>query len=325
MDEQKTEVEKKEELLQTLQTGISSNAGSDGGYAGQLSAARDGASKAGTEIEQSKLKITHLESRIKEDEPRAKKAEKENTGLMSDLETLRKQAGKLEKELEKLGFEPGREEQQQAERSAIEKRIRSLQADAEQLRRKVAGLDFSYTDPSPNFDRRRVKGLVAQLFNLPADKAEASTALEICAGGRLYNVVVDSADTGTQLLQNGKLRRRVTIVATRLLRRLGLLQMVLWDPLFLVATSTGCGDGSNGRANGGGSGLLGLLLWGRVGQISVVASSTNKAEKDEIGREPVNRFRMGGVSTTNTTHIFKSKKDTGGSTIVTTDSKASTV
>jgi structural maintenance of chromosome 2 len=212
LDEQKTEVEKKEELLQTLQTGISSNAGSDGGYAGQLSSARDGASKAGTEIEQNKLKISHLESRIREDEPRARKAEKENTGLLSDLEVLRKQAGKLEKELEKLGFEPGREEQQRTERSMLEKRIRSLQGDAEAMRRKVAGLDFSYSDPSPNFDRRRVKGLVAQLFNLPADKAEASTALEICAGGRLYNVVVDSAATGTELLQNGKLRRRVTIV-----------------------------------------------------------------------------------------------------------------
>nr|OQO32078.1 hypothetical protein B0A51_00616 [Rachicladosporium sp. CCFEE 5018] len=212
LEEQKAEAEKKEELLQTLQTGISSNAGSDGGYAGQLAAARDSVSKSGTEIEQSKLKISHLEARIKDDEPRAKKAEKENAGLLKDLELLRSQAGKLEKELEKLGFEPGRDEQQQAERSQLEKRIRSLQADAESLRRKVAGLDFSYSDPSPNFDRGRVKGLVAQLFNLPAEQVEAGTALEICAGGRLYNVVVDSAETGSQLLQNGKLRRRVTIV-----------------------------------------------------------------------------------------------------------------
>ncbi|KAF2484852.1 structural maintenance of chromosome protein 2 [Neohortaea acidophila] len=212
LEEQKAEVEKKEELLQTLQTGISSNAASDGGYAGQLSAARDAASKAGTEIEQAKLKISHLEARVKEDEPRAKKAEKENSGLLSDLELLRSQAGKLEKELQKLGFEPGREEAQQAEKAQIEKRVWSLQNDAEALRRKVAGLDFSYTDPSPNFDRRRVKGLVAQLFNLPAEKAEAGTALEICAGGRLYNVVVDSSSTGKELLDHGKLRRRVTII-----------------------------------------------------------------------------------------------------------------
>ena len=210
--EQKAEVEKKEELIQTLQTGISSNAGSDGGYAGQLVNARDSASKAGTEIEQSKLKISHFESRIKEDEPRAKKAEKENTGLLKDLESLRGQAAKLQKELEKLGFQPGKEEEQQAERAALEKRIQVLQSEAEALRRKVAGLDFSYSDPTPDFDRTRVKGLVAQLFNLPLESTEASTALEICAGGRLYNVVVDSAKTSSQLIDRGKLRRRVTIV-----------------------------------------------------------------------------------------------------------------
>ncbi|USW54043.1 Putative structural maintenance of chromosomes protein [Septoria linicola] len=210
--EQKAEVDQKEELLQTLQTGISSNAGSDGGYAGQLSTARDNASKAGTEIEQSKLKITHLEARIKEDEPRAKKAEKENAGLLKDLESLRTQAAKLQAQLEKLGYQPGKEEEQQAEKAQLEKRIRGLQSEAEALRRQVAGLDFSYADPEPNFDRRRVKGLVAQLFSLPERSTEASTALEICAGGRLYNVVVDSAKTSSALIENGKLRRRVTIV-----------------------------------------------------------------------------------------------------------------
>ncbi|SMQ50297.1 unnamed protein product [Zymoseptoria tritici ST99CH_3D1] len=212
LEEQKAEFNKKEELLQTLQTGISSNAGSDGGYAGQLTAARDNASKAGTEIEQSKLKISHLESRIKEDEPRAKKAEKENAGLLKDLELLRSQAAKLQKELEKLGFQPGKEEEQQAEKAQLEKRIRVLQSEAEGLRRQVAGLDFSYSDPTPDFDRSRVKGLVAQLFNLPESSTEASTALEICAGGRLYNVVVDSAKTSSLLIDHGKLRRRVTIV-----------------------------------------------------------------------------------------------------------------
>ncbi|CAK4030838.1 Structural maintenance of chromosomes 2 [Lecanosticta acicola] len=212
LEDQKSEVEKKEELLQTLQTGISSNAGSDGGYAGQLATARDDASKAGTEIEQSKLKITHLEARIKEDEPRAKKAERENAGLLKDLESLRSQAAKLQKDLEKVGFQPGKEEEQQAEKSQLEKRIRSLQTDSENLKRQVAGLDFTYSDPEPNFDRGRVKGLVAQLFTLPVESTEASTALEVCAGGRLYNVVVDSAKTSSALIDHGKLRRRVQIV-----------------------------------------------------------------------------------------------------------------
>ncbi|WPG99560.1 putative nuclear condensin complex subunit Smc2 [Acrodontium crateriforme] len=209
---QKEDVDKKEELLQTLQTGISSNAGADGGYAGQLATAREDASKAGTEIEQSKLKINHLEARIKEDEPRAKKAEKENSTLLKGLETLKAQASNLEAELRRLGIEPDQEERQSAEKDRLTKRIKVLTQEADAMRRKVAGLDFSYTSPTPDFNRKRVKGLVAQLFRLPEDKSEAATALEIAAGGRLYNVVVDSAETGTALLQNGKLRKRVTIV-----------------------------------------------------------------------------------------------------------------
>ncbi|ORY00671.1 RecF/RecN/SMC [Clohesyomyces aquaticus] len=209
---QTEEVEKKEELLQTLQTGVASKEGQESGYQGQLQDARNRASTAATEQEQAKLKISHLEKRIKEDEPKAKKAKEQNSGLMKDLEVLKNQAKKLEAELTKMGFEPGQETEMYQQESHIQARIRDLKQQADGLKRKVANIDFSYNDPSPNFDRSRVKGLVAQLFTLQKEHTRAGTALEICAGGRLYNVVVDSADTGTQLLQNGKLRKRVTII-----------------------------------------------------------------------------------------------------------------
>ena len=211
-DSQNAEVEKKEELLSTLQTGVASREGQESGYQGQLQEARNRMTSAGTEQEQAKLKISHLEKRIKEDEPRAKKAREQNAGLLSGLETLRKQAQKLESDLQKLGFEPGREEAMRERESTLHKDIRRLRQQADELKRKVANVDFHFSDPSPNFDRSKVKGLVAQLFTLDREKANAGTALEICAGGRLYNVVVDTAETGTQLLQNGKLKKRVTII-----------------------------------------------------------------------------------------------------------------
>ena len=211
-DAQCAELDQKEELLQTLQTGVASKEGQESGYQGQLRDARDRASAATTEQEQAKLKITHIEKRIKEDEPRAKKAKEQNSGLLKDLEGLKVQAKKLEGELNKLGFEPGKEDEMSQQEASLEKEIRLLRQEADAMKRKVASIDFSYNDPSPGFDRSKVKGLVAQLFTLNKDKTEAGTALEICAGGRLYNVVVDTADTGTQLLQNGKLRKRVTII-----------------------------------------------------------------------------------------------------------------
>lgn len=212
LDAQTAEVEQKEELLQTLQTGVASKEGQESGYQGQLQDARNRASTAATEQEQAKLKIANLEKRIKEEEPRAKKAKEQNSGLLNDLEGLKSQAKKLDAELAKLGFEPGREEQLYQEQTTLQREIRELRQNADGLQRKVANIDFQYADPHPNFDRSKVKGLVAQLFTLNKEKLQAATALEICAGGRLYNVVVDSAETGTQLLQKGKLRKRVTII-----------------------------------------------------------------------------------------------------------------
>lgn len=80
-----------------------------------------------------------------------------------------------------------------------------------------AGLDFRYRDPEPNFQASRVKGVVAKLVQVK-DSA-AATALEVAAGGKLYQVVVDSEATGKALLSKGQLRCRVTIIP---LNRVGL-------------------------------------------------------------------------------------------------------
>ncbi|KAK6853240.1 hypothetical protein PG990_009650 [Apiospora arundinis] len=209
---QSQDAESKEELLQTLQTGVASREGQESGYQGQLQDARNRAANSATEQEQAKLKITHLEKRIKEEEPRAKKAKEQNAGLLKDIEGLKAQSQKLEAHLAKLGFQPGQEEEMYKQESALQQSIRNLRQEADALKRKVANIDFNYTNPTPDFDRSKVKGLVAQLFTLDKDHTRAGTALEICAGGRLYNVVVDNEVTGTQLLQGGKLRKRVTII-----------------------------------------------------------------------------------------------------------------
>ena len=54
--------------------------------------------------------------------------------------------------------------------------------------------------------------MVASLIDLKEEDYNKSTALEITAGGKLYNVVVQNEQVGKQLLQNGKLKKRVTII-----------------------------------------------------------------------------------------------------------------
>ena len=78
------------------------------------------------------------------------------------------------------------------------------------LSAKLSCLDFSYADPEKGFDRSKVKGLVAELINVR--DPNYCTALEITAGSKLYHVVVDNENTSKQLVNNGKLKRRVTII-----------------------------------------------------------------------------------------------------------------
>ena len=71
-------------------------------------------------------------------------------------------------------------------------------------------LAFNYSDPVRGFDRSKVKGIVAKLIQV--QDPNHATALEVVAGGKLFQVVVDEAITGKAILDRGKLQRRVTII-----------------------------------------------------------------------------------------------------------------
>ena len=108
------------------------------------------------------------------------------------------------------------------------------------MRGRLGQLDFNYTPPSPNFDRSKVKGLVASLIHLSPEDYNKSTALEITAGGKLYNVVVQDERVGQDLLQNGRLKKRVTIIplnkinAFRMAAQVGHIRINLFAKLTLL-------------------------------------------------------------------------------------------
>jgi SMC proteins Flexible Hinge Domain len=82
---------------------------------------------------------------------------------------------------------------------------------------RLSQLDFNYTPP-PGFDVRKVKGLVASLLELKPEDHGKSTALEIAAGGKLYNVVVEDERVGKDLLERGGIKKRVTLIPLNKIR-----------------------------------------------------------------------------------------------------------
>ncbi|QSL66168.1 hypothetical protein MERGE_000543 [Pneumocystis wakefieldiae] len=211
-DVKNDEMNRKEELLQTLSTGIAAREGQTNNYTDQLQEARNNLNRAMTEEKQIILKIDHFQKRIIEIGPKVKKAEKENEVLLNGLEKMKQELKVIEEKISALGLQNSINDNFYQEKSNYEEKIASLTSQYESLKRNVANIDFTYSTPSPEFDHLKVLGFVAQLFTLDEKNYKASMALEVCAGGRLYNVVVEDEIVAAQLLQYGRLKKRVTII-----------------------------------------------------------------------------------------------------------------
>ena len=148
-----------------------------------------------------------LQSVEKELQKEGKSAEKlaaKKEASMEKVTVIKEQLGELD--FSETEFEALEEQKTELEASLSEltERVNTLQA---QLNGR---LGFKYSDPVRGFDRSKVKGLVAKLIEVKDSKH--ATALEVVAGGKLFQVVVDEAITGKALLERGKLQKRVTII-----------------------------------------------------------------------------------------------------------------
>ena len=186
----------------------------------------DGNKSLQTQLAESLASVAEHEAKSKNAAMRKKHCEKELVVLKKKLEATEKKGSKLAEALRgaEASFEAAKKAHEahpgfaaasalaklESEAETAETAVREMQEKVDVLNGQLAGLDFKFADPEAKFDRRRVKGVVARLMRV-ADPATA-TALEVVAGGKLFQVVVDTEVTGKALLAKGKLAKRVTIV-----------------------------------------------------------------------------------------------------------------
>lgn len=158
------------------------------------------------------MAIANLQERIASAEQVVGRSKQEDKRLSKEKAAIEAMLKEQRTKLQKAGFDPEVFNQTQHNLRHAEASWRSLQDKLDSLRAHLGGLDFNYSDPYRNFDRSTVKGVVAKLFHIKPDFAAYHRALEVCAGGRLFFVIVDNEETGKALLEKGQLRRRVTII-----------------------------------------------------------------------------------------------------------------
>ncbi|KAI7750267.1 hypothetical protein M8C21_031841 [Ambrosia artemisiifolia] len=176
----------------------------------QLGDAKVAVGRVETELEQLKTKIKHSEKELKENKTKLLSTHNQAVEAEKQLKVRQKEVENVENALKALAYEEGQMESLEKDRMVESETVHKLKEEIRNISSRLGNIEFSFRDPVKNFDRSKVKGVVAKLIKVK--DSSTMTALEVCAGGKLYNVVLDTENTGKQLLQNGDLRRRMTFI-----------------------------------------------------------------------------------------------------------------
>lgn len=177
---------------------------------GQLSEAEATLVAEATALKTAEMRVKHLTKEVKEAEKKVEREAKSGKKDKGDGAALEKEVAAIRAQMGKLPYDEAHEAAMNAEQQAQQSEHARLSRDAEALANSLGGLEFRYSKPTADFDRRCVKGSVAA--NLRVPEPAHATALEAVAGGRLHHVIIDNETTGMLLLKKGQLQRRVTLL-----------------------------------------------------------------------------------------------------------------
>ncbi|NXT08877.1 SMC2 protein, partial [Prunella fulvescens] len=194
-----------------VSAGLSSNKdGEEATLSEQMMICKNEISQAVTEAKQAEMKLNYAQEELKAKETEVKKMDEGYKKDRNALEAVEKMKITLEKQIKELNYSEEKREALLAKKKALISDISQLRELGENLMTRFPHLRFTYKHPEKNWNPNYVKGPVVSLF-IVKDLSNAK-ALEAVAGGKLYNIIVDTEVTGKKLLEKGQLKHRYTII-----------------------------------------------------------------------------------------------------------------
>ncbi|GMF32178.1 unnamed protein product [Phytophthora fragariaefolia] len=199
--------------IQALNAGMEQSGDSDESLSERLASKQRELQENNTAIKQINLKLKHTEQSIKH---KRREIEQTRTNNRSMDEERKRKIGELEDMRHRVDqltsrFNPDDERQLHDRVRGLQDRIMEGEREVDEISSGLSSrLDFKYTDPYRNFQRESVMGVLANL--LETKHEWSALALEIAAGGKLYQIVVDNEKTAKDILKFGRLMNRVTII-----------------------------------------------------------------------------------------------------------------
>ncbi|TYZ67016.1 hypothetical protein PybrP1_011486 [[Pythium] brassicae (nom. inval.)] len=199
--------------IQALNAGMEQSGDGDASLSERLAAKQRELQETGTAVKQTNMKLKHLEETIRQKRQQlqltkdtTQSLDRERAQTVRELEGMRRSLGEFTDR-----FDPREEQRLQDEVKALQLKIVACEREVDDASHGLSSrLDFKYTDPHRNFQRESVKGVLAKLVETKHEWS--ALALEIAAGGKLYQIVVDNEKIAKDILKFGRLMNRVTII-----------------------------------------------------------------------------------------------------------------
>lgn len=197
--------------MEAAEAGVATGANdASGSLTDQVMVAKQTQSKSRTLAKQLAMQLKSLQKEFAEKKAQASAAGAEAEDANRRLSALTKERDAIQKRIDGMGFDPSRRQALLQEHESLIVRIKQLSSQIETLASKsTAGYDYRYQFPHKGFDSQKVLGRFGKLIKVR--DPEACTALEVVAGAKLRNVVIDSEATGRDLLK-ANTRDRVTFI-----------------------------------------------------------------------------------------------------------------
>uniref|UniRef100_A0A336KQ15 Structural maintenance of chromosomes protein n=1 Tax=Culicoides sonorensis TaxID=179676 RepID=A0A336KQ15_CULSO len=208
-DDDAKAAEEAEKRYEAVCSGLSVNEdGQAASLQDQLIAARSQVNEANTTIKTSEMELKHTQKLYNDKQKQVNVQDSVHVRETKVIQETTKKIQLLTNELSNIHYEDGSLEALQNTQLELSNEARNIKR--ELAKRNSHRFDFTYKDPEPNFDRRRVKGMLGKLVRVK-DRM-FGIALNACGGGSLYSIVTDTQVTGKLILERGQLQNRVTIV-----------------------------------------------------------------------------------------------------------------
>lgn len=215
-DKEKDEIAAAENHFHAVNAGLSGEDGEEASLAAQLITANKDKKDAETEAKSIEMSLKHMKAELDKKQTEIKKVDKSYSQDMATHKALENEVNKIKNEISKLNYEDGSYENLVAEERNCSNQIERLRDQLDGVFARHPQLSFDYVDPVKDFDRKKVFGPLCLQIDIVDPKY--AVALDLAAGGKLYQIIVDNEQTGKLLLDKGQLRRRCTMIPLNKIR-----------------------------------------------------------------------------------------------------------